>query len=88
MEQLTQQVTTTKTAMLRQRDLLSDAESHIHAWSKKYQDTVHDLHSKLSEAMQNEANLVEKWKGQSQLLADIKLALSTSQVGNYLYIYI
>lgn len=80
MEQLTQQLTTTKNAMLRQRELLVDAENQIRAWSKKYQDTVQELHSKLSEAMQNEATLIEKWKGQSQVLADIKTALDTSKV--------
>jgi hypothetical protein len=46
----------------------------------KYRDTINDLRSKLSTAMQNEAALLEKWKGQSQQLADIKLSLASDKV--------
>ena len=77
--QLASQLSTVQNSTLQQKEDLSQSESRVSELNTKYHESITHLRFKLSTAMQDEAVLLEKWKGQSQQLADIKLSLSADK---------
>jgi hypothetical protein len=77
--QLSSQLSAFQDSILQQKESLCQSEKDVNLLNAKYHDTINDLRLKLSTAMQNEASLLEKWKGQSQQLADIKLSLGNDK---------